>query len=289
MSTYIIFDLDETLGHFTQLGILWESLQHVYRNELNQTYFNCICDLYPNFLRPSILTILRYLKSIKQKNKNIKIIVYTNNQGPTSWCDNIISYLEHKIKYNLFDQIVYAYKINGKHIELNRTTHDKTYNDIKKCINCFSYDKICFIDDQYHPGMNNKNICYINVKPYNYNYDMNELINIFTESECNVLLCKNLHISNHENINKKINNFVETYSFTSKLYNDSESKIDKNISKKILYYLHKFIKTYVIKSTSKKTLKKYKKKTVRTKKTRIKKQTNYNYEPESESEFEPDP
>ena len=137
--------------------------------------------------------------------------------------------------------------------------------------------------------MNNKNICYINVKPYNYNYDMNELINIFTESECNVLLCKNLHISNHENINKKINNFVETYSFTSKLYNDSESKIDKNISKKILYYLHKFIKTYVIKSTSKKTLKKYKKKTVRTKKTRIKKQTNYNYEPESESEFEPDP
>ena len=33
MSTYIIFDLDETLGHFTQLGILWESIQHVYRKE----------------------------------------------------------------------------------------------------------------------------------------------------------------------------------------------------------------------------------------------------------------
>jgi len=242
MSTYIIFDLDETLGHFTQLGILWESLQHTYKNELNQSYFNCICDLYPKFLRPSIVTILRYLKNVKQKNKNFKIIVYTNNQGPKSWCNNIISYLENKLKYNLFDQIVYAYKINGKHIELNRTTHDKTYTDIKKCIQCFSYDKICFIDDQFHPGMKNNNIYYINVKPYVYNYDCNELINIFTESNCNELICKNLHISDNEKFNNKIKSYIKTYNFTSKIYTESELKIDKNLSKKILYHLHKFIK-----------------------------------------------
>ena len=27
MSTYIVFDLDETIGYFTQFGIIWESIE----------------------------------------------------------------------------------------------------------------------------------------------------------------------------------------------------------------------------------------------------------------------
>jgi hypothetical protein len=256
MSTYIIFDLDETLGHFTQLGILWESIQHVYKKNLNQSYFNCICDLYPHFLRPSILTILRYLKNVKKKNKNLKIIVYTNNQGPKSWCNYIINYLENKIKYKLFDQIVYAYKINGRQIELNRTTHNKTYTDIKNCIQCLSYDKICFIDDQFHPGMKNNNIYYINVKPYIYNYELQDLYDIFTESTCNELICNNLHIVDREKFHNNIKNYMNTYNFTSKNMIESELKLDKTISKKILYHLHKFMKLYLKKPNHKKSLKK---------------------------------
>ena len=41
MNKYIIFDLDETIGHFTQLGIFWDTIQVVLINYV--TYI-------PNFL-----------------------------------------------------------------------------------------------------------------------------------------------------------------------------------------------------------------------------------------------
>ena len=68
MSTYIVFDLDETIGYFTQFGIIWESIEYLFENKLSQEHFNCVLDLYPIFFRPNILTIFRYLKQIKQLN-----------------------------------------------------------------------------------------------------------------------------------------------------------------------------------------------------------------------------
>ena len=43
---YVVFDLDETLGYFTELGIFWDSLKSVLKKNLNQIEFNKICDLY---------------------------------------------------------------------------------------------------------------------------------------------------------------------------------------------------------------------------------------------------
>ena len=106
MSTYIVFDLDETIGYFTQFGIIWESIEYLFENKLSQEHFNCVLDLYPIFLRPSILTIFRYLKQLKQQNNKLKILIYTNNQGPKSWCNYIIGYIENKIKYNTLTNIV---------------------------------------------------------------------------------------------------------------------------------------------------------------------------------------
>ena len=61
----VVFDLDETLGYFTEFGIFWDCLMR-YSNEkkkvlLNQCDFNDILDLYPEFLRPNIINILSYL------------------------------------------------------------------------------------------------------------------------------------------------------------------------------------------------------------------------------------
>ena len=39
MSTYIVFDLDETIGYFTQFGIIWESIEYLFENKLSQEYF----------------------------------------------------------------------------------------------------------------------------------------------------------------------------------------------------------------------------------------------------------
>ena len=58
----VIFDLDETLGYFVEFGMFWDCLnKYLIDNsnyELNQSDFNYIIDLYPEFLRPNILHIL---------------------------------------------------------------------------------------------------------------------------------------------------------------------------------------------------------------------------------------
>ena len=76
MNTYIVFDLDETIGYFTELGILWESIEFLFEDKLDQDTFNCVLDLFPNFLRPNILTVFRFLKLKKQLNSNLKIMIY---------------------------------------------------------------------------------------------------------------------------------------------------------------------------------------------------------------------
>ena len=265
MSTYIVFDLDETIGYFTQFGIIWESIEYLFENKLSQEYFNCILDLYPIFLRPNILIIFRYLKQIKQQNDKLKILIYTNNQGPKSWCNYIVGYIEHKIKYKLFDQIIYAYKVNGRHVEFKRTTHNKTYGDFKRCVGCNPNDKICFIDDQFHPSMKHKNIYYINIKPYYNDYNTNSLVNKFINSNCYDLLCKNYHYE--KNIIKdsnKINNFIKSYNYVKTNKLPEEVKLDKKLSKHLVFHIQKFLKLHLKKS--KKTRKRQKNKHNKSKK-----------------------
>jgi hypothetical protein len=68
----IVFDLDETLGYFSEFGMLWDSIMefikiyHIHTNE--RQLFNKTLDLYPEFLRPHIFTILDYLKDKKLKS-----------------------------------------------------------------------------------------------------------------------------------------------------------------------------------------------------------------------------
>lgn len=260
MRSYIVFDLDETIGYFTQLGIIWESIEYLFESKLSQEQFNCVLDLYPIFLRPNILTIFRYLKQKKQQNNNLKILIYTNNQGPKSWCNYIVGYIEHKIKYKLFDQIIYAYKVNGRHIEFKRTTHNKTYSDFKRCAGCNPNDKICFIDDQFHPSMKHKNIYYINIKPYYSDYDTSSLVNRFINSNCYNLLCKNyFYETNRIKDTKKITKFIGSYNYIKTEKSSTENILDKKLSKQLIFHIQKFLKLY---------LKKPKKKSRKNKKTK---------------------
>jgi hypothetical protein len=67
----VVFDLDETLGYFTELGIFWDCLKNYLKQESNKTIltqsdFNDVLDLFPEFLRPNIINILTYLKKRKE-------------------------------------------------------------------------------------------------------------------------------------------------------------------------------------------------------------------------------
>ena len=176
----VVFDLDETLGYFTQYGMFWDSLANYLKiknkNNLTQNDFNDILDLFPEFLRPNIINILMYLKNKKKTNCCHKMMIYTNNTGPREWSKHIISYFEKKINFKLIDQIISAFKINGKRVELCRTTYNKTHKDFVKCTKIPIDAEICFIDDNFYPEMANDNIYYINIKPYIYDLNFKYMI-----------------------------------------------------------------------------------------------------------------
>jgi hypothetical protein len=170
-SKIVVFDLDETLGYFTQLCIIWESFKYYIEDNnipLDQDTFNKLLDLFPEYIRPNIENILDYLKEKKILKKCKNVMIYTNNQRQKEWVFLLKKYFESKLKYDLFDQIICAFKINGKHVELCRTTHNKTHKDFIKCSKIPQNTQICFIDDTYYPEMHSEEVYYIKIKPYTY-------------------------------------------------------------------------------------------------------------------------
>jgi hypothetical protein len=254
-SKIVVFDLDETLGYFVELGMFWDALKaYIKYKELKQSIdqdlFNNILDLYPEFLRPNIIEILNYLKKKKTKRHCDKLMIYTNNQGPLEWANHIIKYFEKKLNYKLFDQIIAAFKVQGKRVELCRTTHMKTHSDLIICTKIPDDTQVCFIDDMYHPDMSNENIHYINVKPYIHDLEFEEMVTRIINSkmlgniEENNAICKAFLLQ-----------FMKKYKYTYVTKTNDSQNIDKIISKKILYHLHQFFNKKKIGSHTNKTKK----------------------------------
>ena len=232
----IVFDLDETLGCFTEIGIFWEALENFYEtNLLNESFYDVI-DLFSDFLRPNILNILEYIKDKKLNNECDKIMIYTNNQGPKTWVTMISNYFNNKIGYKVFDNIIAAFKISGKIIEFNRTSHDKSVEDLIRCTRINPNTEICFIDDQYHPLMNMENVYYINVKPYFYSMPFEEMAEKYYKHHKDNIKCKKEEFINF------IINFMKQYNYSIKNKSHDETELDKIVSKKIVIHLEEFFK-----------------------------------------------
>ena len=60
----VVFDLDETLGYFVELGLFWDCIQ-AYIDKcdiqfiMGQQEFNSLLDLFPEFIRPNMFQILQ--------------------------------------------------------------------------------------------------------------------------------------------------------------------------------------------------------------------------------------
>ena len=234
----VLFDLDETLGYFTQFGIFWDSLNFYFKGtqDLTQDDFNETLDLYPEYLRPHIIPILNYLKHKKMSKCCNKLMIYTNNQGPRKWADQLISYFESKIKFKLFDQIIAAFKVNGKRIEICRTTHDKTYNDLIKCTKIPLNTEICFLDDNFFPEMSNQNVFYINVKPYFHDISFQAMIKKFINSR----IGKKLVSESDKNFETDFLKIIKSYKYIVSEKNNNEYEVDKILSKQIMIHLQEF-------------------------------------------------
>jgi len=249
----VVFDLDETLGYFTQFSIFWYCLENYILSENNthiiQTDFNNVLDLYPEYLRPNIINILNYLKKKKNSACCHKMMIYTNNTGSKDWADKIISYFEKKINYKIVDQIIAAFKVNGKIVEICRTTHNKTHSDFIKCTKLPLNAEICFIDDTFYPEMANDNVYYINVKPYYYDLRFEEMIERFEKSQ----IGKKLIGPKDHNIFKEfmMENFKK-YHYKCLDKDEKEYELDKIIGKYVITHLQTFFQKSNKSSTMKK-------------------------------------
>lgn len=246
--TVVVFDLDETMGYFVELGMFWSSLSRLVETQniplnLNESIFYYLLDLYPEFLRPNIINILTFLKEKKINNECQQIMIYTNNQGSTKWPQMIKGYFENKIDYKLFNQIICAFKINGERVELNRTGHSKTYSDLVNCTKIPEHTRICFIDDTYYEGMNNDKIYYINIKPYEFKLPFEVLVNRFFKSQLWDKIQMNYKLNLKKNIEEYKDIIFENLSRFNFAYHAKTGfsyKIDKILSKKILLHLQSF-------------------------------------------------
>ena len=236
----VVFDLDETLGYFTQYGIFWDSLANYLKvknkPKLTQKDFDSILDLYPEFLRPNIINILIYLKSKKKTNCCHKMMIYTNNTGPREWARNIVSYFEKKINFKLIDQIIAAFKINGKRVEICRTTQNKTHKDFIKCTKIPVDAEICFMDDYFYPEMTHDNIYYINIKPYMYDLKFEYMIKTFLDSD----IGKNIVGEDHKDFEEIMMEHINLFNYNVLAKDEKEYDVDKILGKHIITHLQNF-------------------------------------------------
>jgi len=247
----IVFDLDETLGYFVEIGMFWDALNHYHGRKLSDAHFFETMDIFPEYLRPNIINILQYLINQKKAGKCDGIMIYTNNQGPKSWAVLISAYLNQKLGAKIFDKIIGAFKVRGKIIEVCRKSNNKTYDDLVRCIRLPSHAQICFLDDQFHPYMKHQQIDYINVKPYTHMLPFNVMAERY-HSKMNLT-------ANKEEFIEKITKHMKLYNFSVIEKPKLETKIDMIVSKKMLDYLTKFFK----KPRSHKRKKKYRRKTMK--------------------------
>ena len=247
----VVFDLDETLGFFTQFGIFCEGLNDYFQNNnFFYEHFNSLLDLYPEFLRPNILTILNYIVKKKKEGECYKIMMYTNNQGGKKWLHYLKKYFEYKLDSLIFDKIIGAFKIQGQKIELNRTSHNKSFKDFINCTKLPDNIELCFIDDVFHEKMIDEKVFYINVKPYVHNIEMNMLNNRFLNST----IGKN--VVNKEEFTKKINEFFKLSKYLMKPKTKKEQDIDNVVTKKMFLHIKQFFYENNKKSLRKKKRKK---------------------------------
>jgi hypothetical protein len=257
----VVFDLDETLGYFTEFGIFCDCLNTYFKNNnYSEHHFDSLLDLYPEFVRPKLLTILDYLKTKKINNKCKKIMIYTNNQGPKSWAINIKNYFNNKTNYKLFDQIVAAFKVRGNPVEIGRTSHDKTMDDLIRCTKLPKDVDLCFIDDVYHAGMVDDNVYYIHVKAYKHSLTLKEMLDKYLKSEIGH---KFVPIKKRAEFESSMETEFNKYHYNVIKKTENEQDIDNIIGKKMMQHLKHFFFERIDKTYKRKSIMKVKNKTVK--------------------------
>ena len=258
---YIVFDVDETLGYFSQLGSFIDALSFYNKDFSGSVFerFNEILDLFPEFVRPKMIEILKYIYEKKANRKCRGVFIYTNNQGPRAWVQHIAKYFDYKVGVNinddgnrLFDKIIAAYMINGKVVEPGRTSQNKTYDDLLRITGISPHSEVCFVDDLNHPDMRHDNVLYLNVKPYVKTLSVDEMIQRYLKSPLASTIVNTIEFAaavsermgSHKN--RRLNLHDANYISLNTPFDNASSREDveyKASGEKLLNYIKLFLKT----------------------------------------------
>lgn len=233
----VAFDLDETLGSFTDLEILWSGLQHFTKKYI-PIDFNTLLDLYPEFLRYGIIHIIDFLIQKKKSGQCKHIYIYTNNQCKYNWIDLISSYFNYKLKTNthIFDKIIRAFRIGNVRIEPNRTSTSKTFSDFIRCTLLPVKTEICFIDNYEYKDMKSDRVYYIQPYSYIHHLSTQDIITRFVSSDLVSTISTEPYI---------FHQFIADY-FLSRNHISNGNPMIKDlkrdiiVAQKIMYYLKEF-------------------------------------------------
>jgi len=237
----VVFDLDETLGHFGQLGLIWDAIRETYKvSKKEPPSFNQVMSLYYEYQRPGIAKMLRYIAGKKEQRSCGSVMIYTNNQGPKEWARSICQYFEGELGQPLFDRVIDAFKVRGTRIEPMRTSHDKSIGDLLSCTKLPSDTQICFIDDAHHPHMECENVYYIHIKPYVYSMRFDAAAKRLLASN----LIGALSVDEKSKLNDAILGYASVYPQEDVDTPAGELAADSAVGKRILQHLQGFFKEH---------------------------------------------
>jgi len=249
----IVFDLDGTLGYFSQISVVWEFLKHygTFFIQDETHLFNSVFDLFPEVIRPNMFEILKYVYKQKIEKCCDQIMIYTNNKKQKVWAEQIADYFgervsetSHSVAQPLFDQIIHAFKVNGVIVEFSRTTNKKTHGDFLSCTKMPDNTQICFLDDCVHENMRTSNVYYIHFEPYVYHLPFATMFARLFNNETNDVYIQRALSSfqNETDFLNVVDDFTNRISFhyTKKKFGDYE--MDKIVSNNILEKLKSFFR-----------------------------------------------
>ncbi len=244
----LVFDLDETLGSFTELNILFTTLQVVMQDN-NILSISNLLDLYPEFFRNNIFQILQYVYKKKKTGECNKVYIYTNNQSRSQTVSNIVEYITKEVvkeDEKLFDQIIYAFKINGRIVQVGRTSHKKTHDDLLRCTLLPKKTAICYLDDVFFDEMKKEQIYYLQPKPYFHGLSSYTILQrLFNSKYASLLNTYKSLIQDHYFARSiKNNSFLKKCVRTNTMIQENEM-----ITKKMLYHVRNFF--FILRKKSK--------------------------------------
>ena len=233
----VVFDFDETLGSFQELSVFYNILCNYLRPNAvtRQAILFALLDACPEYLRPDIISILTYLKEKHQCGDCYKVLIYTNNQGPTVWCEMIKNYLHGKLNYVLIDRIVGAFKVNGRVVEVRRTSTEKKTSDLLHCAMLPKNTRICFVDDHHYEKMNN--VYYIKVHSYVHNLTFHVLMTRFLGTT----ISKKMGVRQNRFVSY-FNKHIHEYQYRFREKDEEEYELDGIISKRLFELLNEFFR-----------------------------------------------